>query len=65
VTTASWGASSRKVPSLSSASTTNHSPESNAALVPTSLRSPPMRKLGCHPAARRISASIDDVVVLP
>ena len=24
-----------------------------------------MRKLGCQPAARRISASIDDVVVLP
>ncbi len=53
------------MPSLSSASTTSHSPESNTALVPTSLRSPPIRKLGCQPAARRMRASIEDVVVLP
>ena len=53
------------MPSLSSASTTSHSPSPNAALVPTSLTSPPITKLGCQPAPRRISASIDDVVVLP
>ena len=65
VTIAASGANSRKVPSLSSASTTSHSPSSHDAFVPTSLRSPPIRKLGCQPASRRISASIDDVVVFP
>jgi len=53
------------VPSLSSASTTNQSPSSHTALVPMSLRSPPMMKLGLSPAATRMRASIDDVVVLP
>ena len=32
---------------------------------PPRCTSPPMRKLGSQPAARRISVSIDDVVVLP
>ena len=53
VTMAASGASSRNVPSLSSASTTSQSPSSYAALVPTSFRSPPMTKLGCQPAVRR------------
>ena len=39
------------MPSLSSASTTSHSPSPNAAFVPTSLTSPPMTKLGCQPGA--------------
>ena len=55
----------RKVPSLSSASTTIHSPVSHAALVPISLTSPPIRKDGCRPASTRISASMEAVVVLP
>ena len=53
------------MPSLSSASSTSHSPVSHTALVPISLTSPPMRKLGRSPASIRISASIDVVVVLP
>ena len=42
------------MPSLSSASTTSHSPSPNAALLPTSLTSPPITKLGDQPARRRI-----------
>ena len=38
---------------------------SHTALVPISLTSPPMRKLGRSPASTRMSASIDVVVVLP
>ena len=53
------------MPSLSSASSTSHSPLSHTALVPISLTSPPMRKLGRSPASTRIRASIDVVVVLP
>src|SRR5436190_7124504 len=65
VTSAAWGARCKKVPSLSSASTTSHSPSPYAALVPTSLTSPPTTKLGDQPAARKINASIDEHVVLP
>ena len=36
-----------------------------AAFVPTSCSSLPMTKDGCRPAARRMSVTIDDVVVLP
>ena len=59
------GTSDRKVPSLSSASTTIHSPLSHTALVPISLTSPPMRNEGRNPASTRIRASIDAVVVFP
>ena len=65
VTTAISGSSSRNVPSLSSASMTIHSPLSHTALVPISLTSPPMRKLGRNPASIRIRASMEVVVVLP
>ena len=57
--------SERKVPSLSSASTTNHSPSSQTALVPISLTSPPMRNEGVLPPSTSCRASIDAVVVLP
>ena len=57
--------SSRNVPSLSSASTTNQSPLPHAAPPPISLTSPPMMNDGCHRASTRMSESIDDVVVLP
>jgi hypothetical protein len=57
--------SSRWVPSDSSASTTNHSLPVQWAPVPTSFTSPPITKLGRHPASARISISIDAVVVLP
>ena len=65
VTTAMSGTRWRKVPSLSSASTTIHAPVSQAALVPISLTSPPIRNDGRRPASTRIRASIEAVVVLP
>ncbi len=65
VTIAASSPSRRNVPSLSSASTMSHSPESSPAFVPTSLSSLPTRKLGCRSAARMISVIIDVVVVLP
>ncbi len=65
VTTAMSGTTDRKVPSLSSASTTSHSPSSHTALVPISLTSPPMRKEGWTPASTSWRASIDAVVVFP
>ena len=65
VTIPSSGARCRKVPSLSSASTTSSSPQSQAAFVPISFTSPPMMKLGCRPASTSTRASIEDVVVLP
>ena len=60
-----WSGSSRCVPSLSSASTTNHSLPVHWAPVPMSLTSPPMTKPGRSPASARISMSIEVVVVLP
>ena len=57
--------SSRWVASLSSASTTSHSPPVQWAPVPASVTSPPTMKLGASPASARISISIDVVVVLP
>jgi hypothetical protein len=65
VTSAARGERCKKVPSLSSASMTIHSPSPNAALLPTSFTSPPITKLGDHPARRRIRASIDALVVFP
>ena len=53
------------MPSLSSASTTNHSSPLQCAPVPTSATSPPMTKLGRQPASASINISIDVVVVLP
>ena len=55
----------RKDPSLSSDSTTSHSPELIAALVPTSLSSLPITNEGFIPAARIIKVTIEEVVVLP
>ena len=51
--------------SFSSASTTNHSPESHIAPVPISLTSPPMMNDGLRPASTSARASIELVVVLP
>jgi hypothetical protein len=65
VTIAASNPRRRNVPSLSSASTTSHSPASSPAFDPTSLSSLPTRKLGCRSAARRMSVIIDVVVVLP
>ena len=65
VTTAMSGTRWRKVPSLSSASTTIHAPSSQTALVPISLTSPPIRNDGRRPDSTRIRASIEAVVVLP
>ena len=53
------------MPSLSSASTTSHSPSPHAAPLPNSVMSPPMMNDGRRPASTRTSASIEDVVVLP
>ena len=57
--------SSRWVPSLSSASTTSHSPSVHCAPVPMSVTSPPMMNDGRRPAPARISINIEVVVVLP
>ncbi len=62
---AALASSARNVPSLSSASTTKCSPSSQAAPVPISLRSPPIRNDGRRPASTRINASMEEVVVLP
>ena len=65
VRTAQSGRSSWKVPKLSSASTTSHSPVSHTALVPTSFTSAPMRNEGRTPASIKMRDSIDAQVVLP
>ncbi len=65
VTTACRAPSSRKVPSLSSASTTNQSPLSHTAPPPISFSSPPTMNDGRRPASISTRASIEDVVVLP
>ncbi len=60
----SWS-SRRKVPSLSSASTMNQGAEPQAAPEPRPPTSPPMMKEGSPYAEAAITASMDDVVVLP
>src|SRR4051795_7701635 len=59
------GASSRKDRSLSSASATKMSPSPECALLPDSLRSPPMAKDGSAPQACTATVSIEVVEVLP
>ena len=65
VTTAITGESSRKVPSLSSASATSSSPWPRRALVPMACTLPPMTVVGSMPALPRIAAISEVVVVLP
>ena len=65
VTSAAARGPARKLPSLSSASMTNHRPLPWAAAPPSEATSAPIRKEGSSPAATRAVASIDVVVVLP
>jgi hypothetical protein len=70
VTMAISGLRRSKLPSLSSASAIAHSPAPQPALVadPSAARpgtSPPTKKAGSAPSARRAQASIAVVVVLP
>jgi hypothetical protein len=65
VMTATVGESRRKERSLSSASTTIHSPRPRRALLPKALSLPPMTAVGSSPACSSTSAIIDVVLVLP
>ena len=63
VTTAIDGDSLRNDRSLSSASTTMHSPRPSRALLPKALSRPPITAVGSRPARSSTSAAIDVVVV--
>jgi hypothetical protein len=65
VTTAIVGESSRKDPSLSSASRTIYSPFPSRALLPMVFNRPPTTTVGSNPARSRIVAIMDVVVVFP
>ena len=65
VTTATNGFKRRKLPSLSSASATNHSPLPNCALAPADKSWPPITKVGSKPPSRNTLAVSEVVVVLP
>src|SRR5256886_8724291 len=65
VTTATTGASMRKLRSLSSASTTKYSPLPSRAVVPIWLTFPPITNVGSRCAAASTEATIEVVVVLP
>ena len=65
LTTAIVGDSSKKLPSLSSASATRNSPWPVLALVPSICTRPPITMVGSNPAVLNTVAIIDVVVVLP
>ena len=65
VITAIVAGSLTMVPSDSSASATIQSPEPCRALEPQALMMPPLTTVGSRPAASRICAISDVVVVLP
>ena len=62
---ATSGRRNSRLPSLSSASATSHSPCPTPALEPMSLSSPPTRNVGSRPHWRSTWEIIDEVVVLP
>ena len=55
----------KKVPSLSSASTTKSSPEPWCALLPDSFISEPITNEGSFPAFCKMTVTIEVVVVFP
>ena len=65
VITPVWVGILTKVPSDSSASTIIHGPSPRRALEPHSLMMPPVMTVGSSPAALKMWAMRDVVVVLP
>ena len=65
MTTAMVGGSSKKVPSLSSASATMNSPLPSLAFVPQALSLPPMTTVGSRPPRASTVETIEVVVVFP